>query len=62
MRPIPVVEGEAYTYKMFRTDKQWSKTTSAHINKWMREQWCFTEDMIKNVATIPQAELDALTA
>jgi len=62
MRPIPVVDGQTYTYKVFITDKKWSVTTSRHINKWLRERWCFTEDMIKNVATMPQAELDELCA
>ena len=47
---------------LIKTDKFWSITTSRHINKWFRDEFNQTADEIKNMPTMPQADLDALAA
>lgn len=41
----------------FKTDKQWSPTTSRHINKWFRS-FGMTDAEIKAVPTISQGKLE----
>jgi len=53
-----LIDGFTHKCALIRTSKKWSKTTTRHINKWLRDT--FSDTAPKSAKEMPQEFFDSL--